>query len=301
MHRSLLTAILAVACAASMWSAQIPYRTGIDVIGLTVTVVERDGRPVTGLTANDFEVLEDGVPQTVSYFSHGGNEQAAPLHIGLLFDTSGSMERDLAFSRGAAIRFLNRFPMALDFTLVDFDTEVRAARFSRDEFPQLVARIRNRPAKGRTALYDALSVYLGGAFDQTGRKVLVIYTDGGDTASSRTWTEALRIIRASDVTVYPIGFMANQGSARLVQQGRLNDMANLSGGRALFPTSMKELEAMYNRIGDEIHSHYTIGYVSGNSVKDGKWRKVEVRAKRHPSNRLQMRARQGYFAPVEPK
>ena len=160
-----------------------------------------------------------------------------PLHIGLLFDTSESMEQDLSFSRGAAIKFLGMFPKALDFTLVDFDTEVRCPRFSQSEFPRLVERIRNRPPKGFTALYDALSVYLGGAFDQTGRKVLVVYTDGGDTTSSRSWPEAIRILRASDVTVYPIGFMANQRvSDRVLQQVRLTEMANLTGGTAFFPT-----------------------------------------------------------------
>jgi Ca-activated chloride channel family protein len=216
-----------------------------------------------------------------------------------MFDTSESMEKDLSFSRGAAIKFLNTFPKALDFTFVDFATEVRAATFSQVEFARLVARIRNRPAKGMTALYDALSVYLGAAYDQTGRKVLVIYTDGGDSASSRSWREATRLLKASDVTVYPIGFMAHQGqgSARLVQQSILNEMAVLTGGIALFPGTMKELDGIYSRISDEINNQYTLGYVSSNAAKDGKWRKVEVRLKRPSAERLQVRSRQGYFAP----
>src|SRR5207248_2183965 len=143
------------------------------------------------LSAADFDVREDGVAQALMYFSGGGDTAEVPLHLGLLFDTSESMERDLSFSRSAAIKFLGMFPSAADFTLVDFDTEVRAARFSHDEFARLVARIRNRAAKGFTALYDALSVYLGGAFDQTGRKILVLYTDGGDTTSSRSWPETV--------------------------------------------------------------------------------------------------------------
>jgi Ca-activated chloride channel family protein len=107
------------------------------------------------------------------------------------------------------------------------------------------------------------------------------------------------LLKASDVTVYPIGFMANQGqgSARLVQQSRLNEMAALTGGLALFPNGMKELDGMYSRISEEIHSQYTLGYVSGNPAKDGKWRKVDVRMKRPSANRLQVRTRQGYFAP----
>ena len=287
-----------VAAAVALQGAQIRFRTGIAVVGFSVSVIDRNNTPVKDLTADDFEVREDGVLQSVSYFTTGTSEDAAPLHIGLMFDTSESMEKDLSFSRGAAIKFLNTFLKAADFTLVDFDTEVRAARFSQEEFPRLVARIRNRPAKGMTAFFDALSVYLGSAFDQTGRKVLVIYTDGGDTSSSRTWQEAERLLKASDVTVYPIGFMANQGSgsARLMQQSRLNEIGKLTGGVAVYPTNMKELESLYSRISDEIHNQYTLGYVSTNPAKDGKWRKVEVKVKRPLPSRTLVRTREGYFA-----
>jgi len=302
MRRSLAIAALALTAAgATALASQIRYRARIDVVGFAVAVIDRANAPVTGLTVEDFELKEDGVIQNVTYFDAGGDQQAVPLHIGLMFDTSESMEKDLSFSRSAAIKFLNTFPKAQDFTFVDFATEVRAATFSQNEFPRLVARIRNRPAKGMTALYDALGVYLGAAFDQDGRKVLVIYTDGGDSSSSRTWTEAARLLKASDVTVYPIGFMANQGqgSARLVQQSRLNEMASLTGGLALFPNNMKELDGMYSRISDEIHNHYTLGYVSTNTANDGNWRKVEVKVKRPSANRLVVRTRQGYFAPTK--
>ena len=301
-HTETVTAAVALAFvyALSPFSeaAQFSYKTGIDVAGFTVTVLNRDSEAVSGLRAEDFEVQEDGVPQTVSYFSDGTGDEAVPLHIGLLFDTSESMERDLPFSRNAAIRFLNTFPKAIDFTFVGFADEVRAARFAQSEFPRLVERIRVSKAKGRTALYDAVTVYLGSAFDQTGRKVLVIYTDGGDTSSSRSWDQTLRLLRASDVTVYPVGFLASRGSPRMTQQSQLMEMARLTGGRALFPGTMKELEPMYSQIATEIHAQYVLGYVPTNAARDGKWRKVEIRLKRPAAERLQLRTRQGYFAPV---
>ena len=280
-------------------AGQFSYKTGIEVAGFNVTVVNRQGEPMLGLTADDFEVSEDGVPQTIQYFSAGSGDNAVLLHIGLLFDVSESMERDLAFSRNAAIKFLNTFPKAADFTLVEFSDDVRAARFSQAEFPRLVERIRGGKAKGRTSLYDAITVYLGSAFDQSGRKVLVIYTDGGDTSSSRSWDETLRLLRAADVTVYPIGFLATRSGSRMMQQSQLNEIARLSGGRAVFPASMKDLEPMYSRIAAEIHAQYTVGYVSTNTARDGKWRKVDIRLKRPPSERLQLRTRQGYFAAVQ--
>lgn len=293
----LLLAFLLPLMFLSARAAQFSFKSGIEVASFTVTVVNRSGEPVSGLTVDDFEVAEDGVPQALTYFGSGGGDAPAALHIGLLFDTSESMEKDLSFSRGAAIRFLNTFPKAADFTLVEFDTEVRAARFSQAEFPRLVERIRGRRAKGRTALYDALTVYLGSAFDQGGRKVLVLYTDGGDTASSRSWPETIRLLRASDVTVYPVGFLASSGSARFNQQNQLTEIAKLTGGRAVFPTALKDLEPMYARIATEINAQYTLGYVSTNTARDGKWRKVDVRVKRPASERLELRTRQGYFAP----
>jgi Ca-activated chloride channel homolog len=277
--------------------AQGPYKTRIDLVSFTVTVIDRSGKLLADLEPADFDVREDGMPQTLAYFSPGSDEQGVPLHIGLLFDTSESMEQDLSFSRSAAIKFVSAFPKAVDFSVVDFDSEVRAARFSQSEFPRLVERIRNRPAKGFTALYDALSVYLGGAFDETGRKVLVVYTDGGDTSSSRSWSETVRLLKASDVTVYPIGFMAHQsGSSRFLQKGRLGEMAALTGGLAFFPGAMKELDAMYGRIAGEMHAQYTLGYVSTNLAHDGKWRNVAVKVTRPGLARLVIRTREGYFA-----
>src|SRR5687767_7293023 len=113
MTRSAAAPVVAVALAllySLSAAAQFSYKTGIDVAGFTVTVLDRAGEPVPDLKAEDFEVREDGVLQTVAYFSTASATDAVPLHIGLLFDTSESMERDLPFSRNAAIRFLNTFP-----------------------------------------------------------------------------------------------------------------------------------------------------------------------------------------------
>jgi len=142
-------------------------------------------------------------------------------------------------------------------------------------------------------------VYLGSAFDLAGRKVLVIFTDGDDTSSSRRWDETLRLLRASDVTVYPMGFVSNRGSGRLMLQSKLMEIARLTGGRAAFPASMKELDPMYAAIASEIQGQYVLGYVPTNAARDGKWRKVEITLKRPPAERTQLRTREGYFAPVK--
>jgi len=296
------TALAAVALAALYTlsaRAQFSYKTNVDVAGFAVTVVDKAGETVADLKADDFDVREDGVPQSVTYFATGSGEETVPLHIGLLFDTSESMDRDLAFSRNAAIKFLKTFARAIDFTVVEFADDVRAARFSQAEFPRLVERIRSSKAKGRTSLYDAVTVFLGSAYDQTGRKVLVIFTDGDDTSSSRRWDETVRLLRASDVIVYPMGFLSNRGSARLGLQSKLLEIARLTGGRAAFPGTMKDLDPMYASIAAEIQGQYLLGYVPTNAARDGKWRKVEIKLKRAPSERTQIRTREGYFAPVK--
>lgn len=279
-------------------AGQSLYKTGIDLVSFSVTVMDREGEPVPDLTAEDFEIREEGTGQKLEYFAREDDEEAVPLHVGLLFDTSGSMEKDLEFTRTAAIKFLRLFPEAQDFTFVDFSTDVRSARFSQADFPRLVERIRTRPAKGYTALYDALGVYLDGADQQNGRKVLVLYTDGGDSSSSQTWADTLEILRASDVTVFPLGFMEHQSTlGRFQQEAMLRQIADTTGGRAFFPRSQTQLDEMYADIAGEIHAQYSMGYVSSNLARDGKWRKVEIRLRPKPGRRLSVRTRKGYFAP----
>lgn len=281
--------------------AQPVFRTGVELVHFGITVVDRGGSPVSGLTAADFEVVERGTPQPIWYFAQGDADEALPLHLGLLFDCSGSMIDDLSFARSAAIKFLNTLMRAEDITLVDFDTEVRAARFGARDFPRLVERLRNRTPDGWTALYDALGVYLDGAQNQTGQKVLVIYTDGGDNRSTLTFGETLSLLKASDVTVYAVGFLEHQpSSARLEQRLRLQQLAEATGGQAIFPMSTKQLDEVYERILQELNARYTLGYVSTDRRADGAWRNVEIRLTRPELKGAKIRTRQGYFAPYRP-
>lgn len=281
--------------------AQPVYRTGVELVHFGVTVVDRRGTPVSGLTVDDFEVVERGTPQPIWYFAQGDADDARPLHLGLLFDCSGSMTEDLSFSRSAAIKFLNTQERAEDITLVDFDTEVRAARFGPRDFPRLVERLRSRRPDGWTALYDALGVYLDGSQDQTGQKVLVIYTDGGDTSSTMSFAEALSLIKASDVTVYAVGFLEHQSSSsRMEQRLRLQQLAESTGGQAIFPMSIKQLDEAYDKIFQELNARYTLGYVSTDRRADGAWREVEIRLTRPELKGVKVRTRRGYFAPYRP-
>jgi len=233
MLRTVCTASLCLATALSLRAQQPTFRTAVDLVHFGVAVVDKQGKPVTGLTAEDFQVLENGKPQTLKYFSAGAPEEAPPLHLGLLLDTSGSMAGDIKDARSAAVKFVNALDHAADVTLVDFDTEVRVARFGPNDYPRLVERIRGRKPDGWTALYDAIGVYLNGAQAQEGQKVLVHYTDGGDTRSSLSFYDMLNLCKASDVTVYAVGYMEHQGSSRMQQRNELERVATTTGGVSL--------------------------------------------------------------------
>jgi len=278
-------------------SAQRVFRAGVDLATMAVTVTDRKGQIIADLTKDDFEIFEDGRKQAIEFFAQGDGDSAPPMHVGLMVDASGSMSSDMKLAQGAAIKFLNMLSAAEDITLVDFDTQVRITRYPQRDFARLVERIRLRKADGMTALYDALGTYLDGADSLDGRKVMVMYTDGGDTRSALTMSDTVELLKASNVTVYAIGLIENTGSYRGQMQQTLRRFAETTGGQAFFPTAMKEVESAYAKVLAEIKGQYHLGYQSANTATDGAWRKVEIKVKR-PDVRI--RSRKGYFGPYKP-
>jgi Ca-activated chloride channel homolog len=301
MRRAAATAALLLAATFVLRAQQPTFRAAVDLVHFGVSVVDRQGKPVTGLTAEDFQVVEGGKTQTLKYFFAGEPREAPPLHLGLLLDTSGSMAEDLNDARAAAVKFVNALDRAVDVTLVDFDTEVRVARFGQNDYERLVERIRGRKADGWTALYDAIGVYLNGAQNQDGQKVLVLYTDGGDTTSSLTFREMLDLCKASDVTVYAIGYMQHQSSTSAVQQRiELERVAAITGGQAYFPGVARDLNGVFDQIRQELAARYSLGYLSTDARTDGAWRGVEIKLLRPGLKGVKLRTRAGYFARYQP-
>ena len=302
MPRFVTSVVVLVLAGVAVASGQPVFRTGVDLVRFGVTVLDRDGELVSGLTADDFRVVEEGQEQRIAYFSRGLelDRDLLPLHLGVLFDVSGSMTVDAAFAKTAAIRFLRGLDFAVDMTLVEFDTQVRVSRFIQADFPRLVERLRGQEAEGMTALYDALGVYLDGAFGQDGRKLLLLYSDGADTRSRLRFGELRDLLRASDVTVYAVGFQTQRRNMRQMRERvRLQQIAELTGGRAYFPTSPDDLDEIYQQIREELEARYSLGYVSTDPTTDGAWRRVTVslRGERPELDDADIRAREGYFAP----
>jgi Ca-activated chloride channel homolog len=299
--------VLAIAVMITVASFAVPARLlsqkptlfhgRVDLVNVGVTVADKKRQVVSDLEASDFAVYEDGQLQTIFAFARG-EHAGPPLHVGVLLDVSGSQQADLPFTQAAAIRFLMLLADAVDITFIDFANEVRSARFPRNDFHHLIEHVRQLRARGGTALYDAIGLYLDGAAEQDGRKVMVLYTDGGDTTSSLELGELMKLLKASDVTVYSIGALDSQPQAvRAIQRAILADIADATGGAAFFPGSVKDLDRIYEQVLGEVRAQYTIGYLSTNERTDGAWRNLEIKITRPDSRNLRVRARKGYYAP----
>lgn len=280
-------------------SAQQSIKIEVDLVLVNATVTDPSNRFVTGLEMEHFQLFEDKVEQKITQFS---NEDIA-TSIGLLFDVSSSMGDKISRAKDAAIAFLKTSNPEDEFFLLTF-----ADKPSLDEeFTNDVADIQNRlaykGAKGSTTLYDA--VYLGLEKMKQGhnpKKAILLITDGEDTRSRYSLVNVRNAVKESDVQIYAIGIVNSYYSD--FAQGRtgraiLEEMTEITGGKAYFPNSVYELEDICTKIAIELKNQYILGYASTNPAKDGRWRKIKVKLnapKGLPS--LSVRSKSGYFAPA---
>ena len=276
------------------------FSSGLEMVNLTLSVRDALGTLVDDLSADDFRVTEDGRPQAVRLFARAvepGEREALVLDLGLLLDTSESMARELRLSQEAAARFLEAIPRAHELLTVFFDQDIRISRYDSEQQQGLIERIFDAKSSGNTALYDAITVYLSRVADASGRKVLVLFTDGDDTTSEVSLSEMMGLVRGSSVTIYPIAFTGSftPGDRRaLSARAFVQQLADLSGGVLFLPQTSKDLPRIYDKILEELSSQYVIGYVSDSARRDGKFRRLRVEVDR-PG--LKVRHRQGYQAP----
>ena len=278
------------------------FKAETDVVNLTVTVRDADGHFVSNLAVEDFAIYEDGRLQPIQLFAPAaapGDQQALGLDLGLLVDTSASMAQHLKLSQEEAMRFLEAVPRARDLLTIFFDSDIRISRFDSEHQQGLFERILDSKASGDTALYDAIAVYLSRAEDASGRKVLVLLTDGEDTRSSLTLSDLMQLVRSSRVTIYTIAFPGEYApgsprgaSARAFMRG----LAQMTGGDVFAPVTSKDLPRIYDKILDELSAQYVLGFRSDNARRDGAYRKLRVELKR---KELRVRHREGYYAPAD--
>jgi Ca-activated chloride channel family protein len=284
---------------------QPTFRSGVEVVSLNVTVTERDGRFVSGLPQDAFSVFEDGVKQDVIFFS--GTQ--LPTALGLLVDTSASMNEKLPIAQQAAVGFIERMRPDDLMTIVDFDSRAEILQTFTADQQRLTSAIRRTTAGGSTSLYNAVYVALNefkkiraaSAQTEVRRQAVVVLSDGEDTSSLVPFEEVLELAKRSEVGIYAIGLKDGGGPRNRPMGGFsesdfvLKQFAQETGGKAFFPTGADELPTIYSAVADELAAQYTVGYASRNARRDGRWRRIVVRVER--PNTI-ARTKQGYYGPT---
>jgi len=261
-------------------------RVDVDVVQVTVTVSDGRGKFVRSIPQSAFHVFEDGRPQTVTHFT----SEDVPLELVAAIDISGSMAPAMPKLKTAVKEFLGDVPPQDQVTLLGFNDNIfTLTRKATDPAERIKAVDRLAPW-GSTALYDVLLRGVEMLGRQTGRKALVVFTDGEDQGSHATINDVERRLQSSDVTLYMIG--QGRGVTMEPLKKIMERLSVPTGGRALFTDSVDELHAAFADLLDELSNQYLLGYQSSNSRRDDAWRKIKVDVDGHH----EVRARQGYRA-----
>lgn len=269
------------------------FEVDVDLVSVTVVVFDKAGRFIRGLGPKDIAVLEDGVPQQVSYFQEAsGAEAKIPLSVVLALDASGSMRTNLRFLQEAAGNFVHKLEETDRALIVDFNEGVRGSGEFSGDAERLERSIEGLQAWGGTSLYDAIHYGLNRVKDQTGRKALVVFSDGADTTSSLKEHEVVDYARAVEATVYCVGIRGETGLVARSPRGFLRKIAKETGGEFFFPDRVGELGKVFASISDELHNHYALAYAPRRPA-DGTWREIAVKLNRRDA---ELRVRKGYFA-----
>src|ERR1700678_3387184 len=291
---------------------QGPIVSNISVVNVFATVRDKHHGIISDLTKDDFKVFEDGVEQKVAFFS---KEVNMPITLGLLIDTSASMDRMIGAEQDAASRFLREVMRPKDEAMVmtfDFDVDL-LSDFTQDT-SQLSSAIRRarvnsvggggvvtpgtipQGATGGTDLYDA--IYLA-THDQlateAGRKVVIVLTDAEDTGSKLRMQDAVEAAQRSDAVIHVLLIVDREATSG-TGPGVAHRMADDTGGRVIDVHNEKSLEKAFDELSEELRSQYVLGYYPTNIKRDGVFRKIQVTVARPD---VKVLARKGYYAPFK--
>jgi VWFA-related protein len=276
---------------------QFTIAVKVSMVVLHATVLDSKGILVSGLGKEDFQVLEDGVPQPIDSFSH----EDIPVTVGLVVDNSGSMRPKRSEVTAAALVFARSSNPQDQMFVVNFNERVSLGlpddMLFTDQAAELRVAMSRIAADGRTALYDAVAAALEhlkkGNRD---KKVLIVVSDGGDNASTCKLDQIMVMAGQSDAIIYTIGLFDEYDSDR--NPGALKELAKATGGMAFLPESVKDVVPICERIAHDIRNQYTIAYVPENGKQDGTYRVINVKAGARGRRRLVVRTRAGYYAPL---
>src|SRR5215472_531028 len=276
-----------------------PLKKDVDLVLVPVTITDPMNRLVTGLEKENFQLFEGNSPQEIRTFS----SEDAPVSLGVIFDSSGSMSSKLDRAKEAVVEFFKTANPQDELFMITFSDEPEEV----SDFTSSVDEIQNRLVfaipRHRTALLDA--IYMGISKMRQAKypkKALLIISDGGDNHSRYTENEIKSLVKEADVMIYAIGIYDRYASAVEERLGPqlLSDITELTGGRAFTIDNPNDLGDVATKIGVELRNQYVLGYRPNKVVRDGKWRKIKVKLlppKGLPP--LKVYARTGYYAPAE--
>jgi VWFA-related protein len=276
-------------------------RIDSSLVLIPAQVTTREGSPIMNLKQQDFRIFEDGTQQKVSYFA----KDDAPVSIGLLLDSSGSMRNKKQKSSEAAAAFFRTANTEDEFFLIEFDERPRLTVPFTKDIDHLFREISHTKPYGRTSLFDAihmaLEVMKGARYE---RKALVIVSDGGDNRSRRTFTAIKSDVLEADVQLYAMGIFdaegASHGSREEAEGPQLLDqLAELTGGRHFPVLNLGTLSDVSTRIGQLLRNRYLLGYNPTNTSRDGRYRGVKLDLAAPVDTGLHVQYRKGYYAPQQ--
>jgi Ca-activated chloride channel family protein len=283
---------------------QSVFRSGVELVALTVVVTDGATKFVTGLQPKDFVVYEDGVQQDVSFFA----ATSIPLDLAILLDTSASMSDKMHDVQQAATGFASTLRDGDRAMVVDIKDGTRILQPLSDDIDAAKTAIESTKAKGGTALYNGVYTTLKELIkqrrtsDDIRRQAIVVLSDGDDTASLVTFDDVMAEAKEAGISIYTItlrspAVLQPLGGRRYFSESEfsMKSLAHETGARAFFPGDISELAGVYSSIAEELASQYALGYVPKNPRRDGTFRKLTVRIPGHPG--AAPRTRTGYVAP----
>jgi Ca-activated chloride channel family protein len=260
----------------------LQFRSGVNAVEVYAAVVDATGAPVTGLSRDDFTVLEDGQPQTISTFA----EADFPLSVAIALDRSFSMRGQLRSAVSASRVFLEQLRPADQSMIVAIGSEIETLAPLGHDRPAQLRTLDAVEPWGTTGLHDAIIRSIEAIQSAPGRRALVLLSDGSDRYSTATAQDALDRARRSEVMVYPIAL----GRSR---PPLFAELATLTGGRSFQPRDAGQLTMVMKTIASELRHQYLLGYTPSRPIVAGdeRWRAITVRVNRAS---VTVRARDGY-------
>jgi Ca-activated chloride channel homolog len=276
-----------------------PLKVAVDLVLVPVTITDPLNRLVTGLEKENFQLFEGSAPQEIKSFS----SEDAPVSLGVIFDSSGSMSSKMDRAKDAVVEFFKTANPQDEFFMITFSDEPEVVNDFTSSVDDIQGKLVFTVPRRRTALLDA--IYMGVSKMREAKypkKALLIISDGGDNHSRYTENEIKALVKEADVMVYAIGIYDRYFQTQEERLGPelLGEIAELTGGRAFTVENPNDLADVATKIGVELRNQYVLGYRPTVVARDGKWRKIKVKLlppKGLPP--LRVYARTGYYGPQE--